>query len=56
MKIIDPDTGWLEIVKFPCFNLKKVAKGGIEYIDKSYSRVIHMFNHKFYSGTHVHIK
>ena len=28
MKIIDPDTGWLEVAKVPCFNLEKVVPKG----------------------------
>ena len=34
MKIIDHATGWLVIVKVPCFNLKEVAKGKIEHTEK----------------------
>ena len=44
MKIIDPATGWFEIVKIPMFDLDEVALGNDEYIDKSSSRVSQLFN------------
>ena len=44
MAIIDPATGWFEIVKIPTFDLEKVALGNGEYIDKSSSRVSQLFN------------
>ena len=47
MKMIDPDTGWFEIVKIQTFDLDKVAKGNDEYIDKSSDRVSHQFNNIF---------
>ena len=46
MKMIDPATGWFEIVKVPSFNLEEVSKVNIEYINKLYSRVSQMFNKK----------
>ena len=45
--MIDPDTGWFEIVKIQTFDLNKVAKGNDEYIDKSSDRVSHQFNNIF---------
>ena len=44
MMIIDPDPGWFKIVEIPTFDLKKVAIGNDEYIDKSSARVSHLFN------------
>ena len=32
--MIDPATGWLEIVEIPTFDLDKVTVGNDEYIDK----------------------
>ena len=43
MPIIDPDTGWFEIVNIPTFELKEVALGNDEYIDKSSARVFQLF-------------
>ena len=34
MTMIDPTTGWFEIVKIPMFDLKEVTGGNDEYIDK----------------------
>ena len=34
MKIIDPATGWFEIVEIPMFDLNEVTDGNDEYIDK----------------------
>ena len=47
MTIIDPATGWFKILEVPCFDLDKVSRGNSEYIDKSSTSVIHMFNHKW---------
>ena len=44
MKIIDPVTGWLEIVEVPCFGIDELARVNNEYIDKSSTRLIYMFN------------
>ena len=44
MIIIDPATGWFEIVKIPRFDLEEVALGNDEYIDKSSAMVSQMFN------------
>ena len=38
MTIIDPATGWFEIVKIPTFDLNEVMAGNHEYIDKSSDR------------------
>ena len=42
--IIDPDTGWFNIFKIPMFDLKEVALGNDEHIDKSSARVSQVFN------------
>ena len=42
--MIDPATGWFEIVDIPMFDLKEVTLGNDEYIDKSYARVSQLFN------------
>ena len=44
MKMIDPATGWFKIFKIPMFDLKEVALGNDEYIDKSSARVSELFN------------
>ena len=44
LKIVDPTTGWFEIIKFPCFDFNEVSRVNIEYIDKLSARVIQMFN------------
>ena len=44
MEMIDPSTGWSEIVKIPTFDIKEVALVNGEYIDKSSARVSQMFN------------
>ena len=42
--MINPATGWFEIVEVPKFGLDKVTGGNDEYIDYSYSRVSQLFN------------
>ena len=44
MMMIDPAKGWFEIGKIPTFELNEVVLGKDEYIDKSSSRVSHLFN------------
>ena len=44
MKVIDPATGWFEIVEVPCLNLDTLAIGNNEYRKKFPARVIKMFN------------
>ena len=44
IKIINPATGWFEIVGVPCFDLGEVEIGKSEYKDKYYARVIHICN------------
>ena len=44
MEIIDPAIGWFGIVEIPMFDLEEVTIGNDEYIDKSSSRVSHLFN------------
>ena len=39
MTMIDPATGWFEIVKDPTYDLDEVRGGNDEYINKSSSRV-----------------
>ena len=34
MTMIDPTTGWLEIVEIPMFDLDEVMAGNDEYTDK----------------------
>ena len=41
--MIDPGTGWFEIVEIPMFDLEEVALGNDEYIDKSSDRVSQLF-------------
>ena len=47
--MIDLATGWLDIVDKPTFDLKEVALGNYEYIDKSSARVIQLFNNAWLS-------
>ena len=42
--MIEPATGWFEIVDIPTFELKEVTIGNDEYIDKSSVRVSQSFN------------
>ena len=44
MKIIDTVTVRLNCFEIPFFNLNEAARRNIEYIHKSYARVIHVFN------------
>ena len=44
MTMIDPAMGWFEITKVLTFDLDEVMGGNDEYIDKSSSRVSHLFN------------
>ena len=43
MTMIDPATGWFEIVKIPTFDLKELIIGNDEYIYKSSDWVSQMF-------------
>ena len=44
MMMIDPATGWFNIVETPMYNIDEVMGGDYEYIDKSSSRVNQLFN------------
>ena len=44
MTMIESATGWFEIFKILAFNLDEVTEGNYEYIDKSSTRVIQLFN------------
>ena len=44
MTMIDPATGWFEIVKITTFDLGALMAGNNEYIYKSYARLSQMFN------------
>ena len=44
MTIIEPATGWLEIVEIPMFDLDEVTLVNYEYIYKSSDRVSQLFN------------
>ena len=39
MSMIDPTTGWFEIVEIPTYDLNEVIGGNGEYTDKSSSSV-----------------
>ena len=41
--MIDPATGWFDIVKILAFDLDEVKAGNYEYIDKSSTRVSQLF-------------
>ena len=42
--MIDLASGWFGIVEFPIIDLDEVIGRNDEYIDKSYSRLIQLFN------------
>ena len=42
--MINPTTGWFEIADMPTYDLDEVTGSNDEYIDKSSSRVIYLFN------------
>ena len=42
--MIVPEMGWFEIIRVPKFDTNEVMVSNDKYIDKSYSRVIHLFN------------
>ena len=44
MMIIDPTTGWFEIIEIPTYNLDEVTGSNDEYIDKLSARVSQFFN------------
>ena len=44
MTMIDPATGWFEIVEIPTFDLEEVKIVNDEYIYKSSTRVTKLFN------------
>ena len=44
MTMIDPATGWFDIVEILTFDLDEVTAGNDEYIDKSSDRVSQLFN------------
>ena len=47
--MINPTTGWFKIVEILTYNLNEVKGGNDEYIDKSSTRVIQLFNRKWLS-------
>ena len=49
MKMTDPETGWLEIIEIPTYNLDEVKGGNDEYIYTSSSRVSQLSNNKWLS-------
>ena len=44
MTMIDPATGWFEVVEIMTFDLDELTAGNDEYIDKSSARVSQLFN------------
>ena len=49
MTIINPATGWFEIVEMPMFDLDEATCDNYEYIGKSSSRVRQFFNNTWLS-------
>ena len=49
MMMIDPATGWFEIIKVPTSDLYEVTGGNDEYIDKSSARLSQLFNNTWLS-------
>ena len=44
MVMIDPSTGWFDIVKILTFDFDELTSGNDEYIDKSSASVSQLFN------------
>ena len=47
MKIINPTTGWIEIVKIPTYEVNEVTGGNDELMDKSSVKVSWMLTNKW---------
>ena len=52
--MIDPTTGWFDIVEIPTFDLDKVTAGNDEYIYKSSARVNQLFTTHVFADTRIH--
>ena len=52
MTIIEPTTGWFEIVEVLKYDLDEVTGGNDKYIDNSYARVSQLFNKIWLSRFH----
>ena len=44
MSMIDPTTGWFEIVEIPTYDFNEVIGSNGEYVDKSFACVSQLFN------------
>ena len=44
MTMVDPATGWFEIVEVPYYNIEDVINNEDNYIDKSSARISQLFN------------
>ena len=49
MMMIYPTTGWFKIVEISTYDLDEVMVGNDDYIYKSYSRVVQLFNNTWLS-------
>ena len=49
MAMIDPDTGWFEIFELLMYDIGEFMGGNDEYIDKSSTRAIQLFNNTWLS-------
>ena len=44
MSMINPTTGWFEIVEIPTYDFNEVIGSNVKYIDKSSASVSQLFN------------
>ena len=44
MTMVDPATGWFEIVEIPYYNAEDIANNKDNYVDKSSARISQLFN------------
>ena len=44
MTMVDPATGWFEIVEIPYYNTEDVTNNKDNYVDKSSARISQLFN------------
>ena len=56
MTMIDPATGWFEIVNITTLGPEEVTIGNDEYIDKSSTRVSQFLTTHGYADTHINAK
>ena len=50
MTMVDPATGWFEIVEVPHYNIEEIVNDKDNYINKSLARISQLFNQAWLSG------